>query len=150
MKSFSFILAFFLITFTALAQTKYDEQRAKKAGADDYGMKPYVMVILKKGPLTVTDSVERSKLMMGHLKNIMRLAEEGKLAVAGPFIKDKDFSGLFIFNVATIEEARKLAETDPAVKAGVFVLEYHNWYATAALTEIMENHKAMQKKGITD
>jgi uncharacterized protein len=150
MKPVSLILTFLLVTVTSFSQSSYNEHRAKKAGADDYGMKPYVMAILKKGNVEIRDSAEMTKLMTGHLKNIFRLADEGKLAVAGPFIKDKDFEGVFIFNVATIEEAKKLVDTDPAVKAGLFSVEYHNWYATAALTEIMEHHKAMQKKGIID
>jgi uncharacterized protein len=153
MKIFAFILSFVLISVCSFGQSKtikYDEQRAKKAGADEYGMKPYVMAILKKGTVEIKDSTRMANLMTGHLKNIFRLADEGKLAVAGPFINDNDFEGVFIFNVATIEEAKTLTDSDPAVKAGVFAIEFHRWYASAALTEIMDSHKAMQKKGIID
>lgn len=153
MKILICLVSLCLTTICGFAQTgkvRYDEQRAKKAGADDYGMRSYVMAILKKGRAEIKDSAQMSSLMTGHLKNIFRLADEGKLAVAGPFINDKDFEGVFIFNVATIEEAKKLTESDPAVKAGVFAVEFHSWYASAALTEIMDAHKAMQKKGIID
>jgi len=57
---------------------------------------------------------ERKKIFAGHFANIGRLADEGKLAVAGPFGKnDKAYRGLYIFNVATIEEAEKLVIAKP-------------------------------------
>jgi len=66
--------------------------------------------------------------------------------VAGPFGKnDKAYRGLYIFNVATIEEAEKLVMLDPAVKAGVFVPELTPWYATAALMVVNDTHKKIEK-----
>src|ERR1051325_37847 len=64
----------------------YDAELAKRLGADEYGMKNYVLVILKTGPndATVTGK-EREDIFAGHMKNISRLADEGKLAVAGRF-----------------------------------------------------------------
>lgn len=59
------------------------------------------------------------------MANMNRLAEEGKLTVAGPFVKnDKRFRGLFISNVTTIEEAKKLTDTDPVVMSGMMVVEH--------------------------
>lgn len=67
---------------------------------------------------------ERKKAFAGHFANINRLADEGKLAVAGPFGKnDKSYRGLSIFNEATVEEAEKLVVLDPAVAAGILVPE---------------------------
>ncbi|MEO6333544.1 MAG: YciI family protein, partial [Pyrinomonadaceae bacterium] len=71
---------------------------------------------------------------------------EGKMAIAGPFGKnDKKFTGLFIFPVATIREAERLAETDPAVKAGVFVVDYIPWFGSASLMATPEIHKKISK-----
>ena len=128
---------------------KFDAELAKKLGADEYGMKQYVMVFLKYGTATVSKD-ERDKIFTGHLKNIMRLAEAGKLIVAGPFMEDKDIAGIFIFDVKTIQEAQKLLETDPAVKAGLLVPELHSWYGSAALMEIPQLHKVVQKKSIVN
>jgi uncharacterized protein YciI len=128
----------------------YNEALAKKLGADDYGMKRYVMAFLKTGPTKITDKTEMATLQMAHLKNITRLADEGKLVVAGPFISDKELQGIFIFNVTTIEEAKQLTETDPAIKAGVLIMELKPFYCSAALMEIANIHKTLQKKGITD
>lgn len=125
----------------------YDAELAKKLGADQRGMKMYVMCILKTGPKDAEiKGKERDDIFAGHFANIGRLAEQGKLAVAGPFEKnDRSYRGLYIFNVATIEEAEKLVVLDPAVKAGVFVPEMTLWYASAALMLVPETHPKIQK-----
>ena len=60
----------------------YDSTLARKLGADDYGMKTYVLVILKTGSKEIKDQVLRDSLFAGHFKNIYKMADEGKLAVA--------------------------------------------------------------------
>ena len=129
---------------------RYDSLLAKQVGADDYGMKKYVMAFLKSGPVKIQDPVQRKDLQRMHLKNIMRLAAEGKLIVAGPFLDDQAMRGIFIFNVETVDEARLLAETDPAVKAGTLVLELHPWYGSAALVETSRIHKTIEKKSVAE
>jgi uncharacterized protein YciI len=126
----------------------YDAELAKKLGGNDMGMKTYVMVILKTGPHDATiKGKEREELFKGHMSNIGKLADEGKLAVAGPFGKnDKAYRGLYIFNVATIEEAQKIAETDPAVKAGIFVAELTPWFGSASLMATPDIHKKISKE----
>jgi uncharacterized protein YciI len=142
-------LVFFAVTVNA-QNKKYDSVLARKMGADEYGMKQYVIAFLKEGPVKITDSVQRAQLMKGHLKNIGRLAKEGSLLVAGPFLDNSQFAGIFIFNVSTIEEARKLTSTDPAVKAGIFEVELHPWYGSAALMQVTPIHYTIQKTSITD
>ena len=141
-------LLFTLTTFSQ-HQTGYDSVLAKKWGADEYGMKQYVLAFLKKGSKTVGSS-QRNELLQGHLKNIGRLAKEGKLLLAGPFLDKGDLAGIFIFNVTTIEEAKNLVATDPAVKAGLFAIELHPWYGSAALMEVGNLHRSVQKTSITD
>ena len=128
----------------------YDSTLAKKLGADEYGMKQYVMAFLKSGPKKITDSTKREEIQRAHLKNIMRLTEEGFLIVAGPFLDDQKIRGIFIFNVESVEEAKKLAETDPAVKAGVLALELHPWYGSAALLEIPKIHPKLEKRKLVE
>lgn len=141
-------LLFVLLSTTAFAQKPtYDSILAKKLGADERGMKKYVFCILKTGPATITDKVKRDSLFAGHMKNIGRLADEGKLAVAGPFMKnDRQYRGIYIFNVASIKEAEELTLTDPAIKAGVFIVELTEWYGSASLMATPEIHKKLEKK----
>ena len=126
----------------------FDSLRAAKAGADAYGMKQYVMALLKRGPNRDRSKEETDKLQRAHLDNIGKLAEEGKLVLAGPFITEGDLRGIYIFDVKTEEEARVLVKTDPAIQAGSLVMELIPWYGSAALMEVGEIHKKIAKEKI--
>lgn len=66
-------------------------------------------------------------LQKAHLANIQKLAEMKKLVVAGPFGDNGTLRGIFVFKVATLEEAKQLAETDPSVQAGRLAISMHPW-----------------------
>ena len=141
-------LVFFLNGLSAAQESPtYDAALAKELGGDEMGMKQYVLVILKTGPNDATiKGKERQDIFAGHMANIGQLADEKKLAVAGPFGKnDKSYRGLFILNVASVEEAQRLAETDPAVKAGVFIVDLIPWYGSASLMATNDIHKRITK-----
>lgn len=128
--------------------TQFDPKLAEKLGADDYGMKNYVMAFLKVGPNRDQDSVTAAQIQRAHMDNINRLVAEKKMIVAGPFLDDTDIRGIFIFNVATIEEAEALTLSDPAVKSGRLIMELHPWYGSAALIEIPTMHKKVSRNEI--
>lgn len=126
------------------ANPQYDAALAKRLGADERGMRSYVLVLLKTGPndAKITEKAQRDELFKGHFAMIGRLADQGKLSLAGPFNDPaKVLRGLYVFNVATIEEAQKLTETDPSIKAGIFQVEFIKWYGSAALMEVNDIHK---------
>ena len=124
---------------STISNPNYDASLAQKLGADDYGMKGYVLVMLKTGENQTTDKAFISNSFRGHLENINRLVEQGKLIVAGPLGKnDNNYRGIFILNVTTLEEAEKLMQTDPAIKSGLLAIELYNWYGSAALPEYLE------------
>ena len=131
-------------------QPTYDSSLAAATGADEYGMKQYVLAYLKRGPNRNQDSATAAELQKKHLENIMRMAEEGKLVVAGPFMDDTEVRGLYIFDVATVEEAAALTATDPAVQAGRLTMELHPWYGSAALVLLNNLHKRVEKKNVAD
>lgn len=126
-------------------QTNYNKQLADSLKADEYGMKTYVMAFLKRGPNRNQDSATAAQLQKAHLENIQRMANDGKLIVAGPFLDKGDVRGIYIFDVTTIEEARKLTETDPAIKAGRLEMELHLWYGSAALMLVNNIHNQIAK-----
>ena len=141
------ILIFFTqLTFAQNNNPNYNEALAKDYGGDDYGMKLYVMAILKTPKDSTKLKAMSQDLMRGHLDNINRLVEEGKLIVAGPFMQNsEDFRGLFIFDVSTIDEAKALVATDPAVEAGVFDMIYVPWYGSAALKGYLDDSDKIWK-----
>jgi uncharacterized protein YciI len=153
----SFLLAVTVIPFLLVAQDEneksksqsgFDADLAKELGADDYGMRSYVFCVLKTGEAKITDEKKRNEIFAGHFANMKRLAEEKKLAVAGPFVEGAPKRGLYIFNVQTIEEAEKLVKTDPAVEAGIFEFELTKLYCSAALMKVNEIHLSIQKTKI--
>ena len=154
---FTTVLSVLLASTAILAQEpapkkekpKFDAELAKRLGADKYGMKGYILAILKTGPKDKDiKGKERSELFAGHLANINRLADDGKLVVAGPFGKnDISFRGLFILNVKTVEEAKKLTDTDPVIKAGILIVDLIPWFGTAALSELYEIDKKIAESG---
>jgi uncharacterized protein YciI len=151
MKYFSFFIAIITVIFisaTVHAQTNnYDSALAKKLNADDYGMKSYVFVLLKKGSATITDKKILDSIFRGHMANIQRLAAEGKLVIAGPMgDNDKNYEGVFVFNTASIDEAKQWLSTDPAIQSKDLDAELYSWYCTAALQEIPALHQQLQKK----
>ncbi len=73
------------------------------------------------------------ELQKAHLANINRLAELKKLVVACPFGDNTNLRGIFVFRVASLEEAKALAETDPAVKAGRLAIDMHAWMVPAGV-----------------
>lgn len=129
---------------TAPQPAPYDAALAKRLGADERGMRPYVLVILKTGPTRVADGPQRDAMFKGHFANIDRLVREGKLVLAGPFIKDADkWRGLFLLAVKDIEEARQLTATDPVIVAGEMVAEFHPWYGSAGAMMLPEVHEKL-------
>ena len=128
------------------AEPIYDEKLASELGADNYGMKQYVIAFLKAGPNRDMDEDEAIKIQRAHLDNIRRMAESGDLVLAGPFMDDGEIRGIYLFNVSTIEEARSLTETDPAIEAGRLQMELHPWYGSAALLKVNEIHASISKE----
>ncbi|QYK14788.1 YciI family protein [Shewanella rhizosphaerae] len=137
-----------LVVSLPLRAESYDAELAARVGADEYGMKRYVMAMLKSGPNRSQSEEEAEKLQRAHLDNIGRLAEEGKLVLAGPFLEEGALRGIYIFNVTSVEEAKALTESDPAIKAGRLVMELHPWYGSAALMEVNRLHHKLAKKAI--
>ncbi len=150
MKHILLILSMMVLSNTSLAQTanpNYDAKLAAELGADEYGMKSYVLVILKKGSNASTDKALRDEAFRGHMANMERLVADKKLIIAGTFgPNDQDMSGIFIFDVKTVEEVQKIVETDPAISANYLKAELFPWYGSAALATYLPFSDKIWKK----
>ena len=129
----------------AAAQPTYDPALAASLGADDRGMRSYVLVILKSGAVGVPAGPERDAMFQGHFANIDRLSKAGKLVYAGPLDGVDGWRGLYVFAVADIDEARQLVATDPVVVKGEMVAEYHRHDGSAALMLAPATHERLVK-----
>jgi uncharacterized protein YciI len=125
---------------------EYDAELARSVGADERGMRSYVLVILKTGPTRVPAGKERDEMFKGHFANISRLAEEGKLVLAGPLDGVEGRRGLFVFAVPDIDEARRHVATDPVIVRGEMTAEFHQYYGSAALMLVNDIHKKLTPK----
>lgn len=150
MKRLTLLFATAIFFLNAAAQStnpKYDKQLADSLGGDDYGMKLYVLVILKTGTNTSASKQLTDSLFKGHLSNINKLAAEKKLVVAGPLKKnDKSYRGIFILDVKSIADAKELLKTDPAVEQKLLDAELFEWYGSAALPVYLKQHEKIEKK----
>jgi uncharacterized protein YciI len=116
-------------------QTSQTPSRMPDIGPGGFEMTTYYVGFLYRGTKwTPEQTAETEALQKAHMANIQKLAEEGKLLLAGPFTDGGDLRGIFVFRVGSMAEARALAETDPAVKAGRLRLEFHPWFAAKNIT----------------
>jgi len=91
-------------------------------------MTTYYFGVLMRGPkYSAEESPERAKLQEGHMAHLTAMWKAGKLVLAGPLVDDGDWRGVLIYRTQTLEEAQKLADDDPAVKAGRLVVTMHPW-----------------------
>ncbi len=124
----------------------YDAELAKSLGADERGMRPYVLVILKTGPKKMTAGDERNNMFKGHFANMGKLAGEKKLVLAGPLDGKEGRRGIFVFNTPEIDTAKTWVATDPVIINGEMEAEYHKFYGSAALMMVNEVHGKIEKK----
>lgn len=123
----------------------YDAALAESLGADERGMRSYVLVVLKTGPTRVPDGEKRTEMFAGHMANMRRLADEGKLVFAGPLDGVGGWRGLFIFAVPDIATAETYVATDPVIVNGEMVAEYHDLYGSAGLMMMNEIRRKISK-----
>ena len=90
----------------------------------------YSFVLLRRGPRAHEFSEDELEgLQAAHLGHLDAMKERGVLAVAGPFSEqpDETWRGFCLYTVE-LDEARRLAESDPSVQAGRMAVEVFNWW----------------------
>lgn len=105
----------------------WSEEVMKKAASPMKMTNAYIGFLSRGAKWTPEKTPQTEELQKAHLANINRLAETKKLVVAGPFGDNGQLRGIFVFRVASLEEARELAATDPAVQAGRLSIDMHPW-----------------------
>jgi uncharacterized protein len=121
-------VAFFVLltAFVFIGDICFAQIDQKKKPEDQ--IRRYWFVLLTGGGNRSHDSATAAKLQEGHLANINRLYNEGKIKVAGPFGEKGDWLGIFIFDCPTRNEVDSLLKTDPAIGAGRLNYQIKPWY----------------------
>lgn len=91
-------------------------------------MKQYWLAFLLKGPRRNQDSAAAARIQAAHLRNIGKLASEGKIVLAGPMGYDRDLRGIFVMDAKDSAEAASFINTDSAVVTGRLRFELHPWW----------------------
>jgi uncharacterized protein YciI len=133
------VISLTISIFSQTANPNFDADLASTLGADEYGMKTYVLAILKTGSNESADKTYRDSCFRGHMNNINRLVQAGKMVVAGPMGQnDNSVRGIFILDVSTLEDAADLLQADAAINAKLLATELYIWYGPAALATYRE------------
>lgn len=116
----------------AFATLAYAEEKAPSPPPAAPKLPPdmtiYYFCLLTRGPKAGQGT--REELAAGqaaHMANIQRLADMGKLLIAGPFMDRGDWRGIFIFKCSSLEEAKALAAADPLVKDNRLIADVRPW-----------------------
>jgi uncharacterized protein YciI len=105
----------------------WSEDVMKKTATSNTFTTAYLAFLTRGEKWTPEKTPATEEIQKGHMANIQRLADMKKLVVAGPFGDNGKLRGIFVFKVASIDEARQLAATDPAAQAGRLALQIHPW-----------------------
>ena len=101
-----------------------------KAAEPAFERTTWYVAFLSRGPTwTAAETDEVKKLQEGHMAHIREMGASGKLLVAGPFADDGALRGMYVFKVATLDEAKALVAADPMIKVGRLVADIHPWFA---------------------
>lgn len=132
----SLLLLLSLLVPAAVAQ---DAEDSTEPGPPQIEMTTYYLTLIKRGPAwTAEQTPEVAEVLRGHFANMEKLANEGKLILAGPFmdqpLEQGTLTGLFLLKAESLEAAQALADSDPGAIAGRFTMEVYPWYGPAGIT----------------
>ena len=84
--------------------------------------KPFTIAFLKKTPKFL--ELDPSSIVWEHGRRNFSLRESGLMPIVCPIRDDAEYAGVCIFVVAA-DEAARIMDNDPGVRAGIFRYEIH-------------------------
>lgn len=107
---------------------------AKADTTPKYGpMKQYWLVFLLSGNNRSHDSATAARIQAAHIRNIERLADAGKIIMAGPMGYNRELRGIFIMNCKDSAEAANYIKIDSAIITGRLRFEIHPWWTATGV-----------------
>jgi uncharacterized protein len=91
------------------------------------------VVMLFDGPQAADTTAAMRATMQAHIQYQLRLQRDGLAVAGGGFATGApaDLTGLTLLRTTDLAEARRIAEQDPAVRAGRFHVVVRTWYVPA-------------------
>jgi len=96
------------------------------AASSPQAMEQYTMALMNRTEKWDPVSPAFQEVLKQHRTFVGKLVEQGSLALAGPLRDEGDLQGIGIYRVGG-EQAAKLVQDDPLVRAGYFKAEMHPW-----------------------
>ena len=146
------VLFALLFTLLSACGTAPDRDEADRAW-EGRPVRDYVFVFIRTGPLRTPTPEQSQEAMQGHFANMGRLADEGKLLIAGPYADPRptpDHRGLFVMDETEVAQGLELANTDPAAVMGVFVMSAHRFTTDRPLTDLPRLEKEDEARRLAD
>jgi uncharacterized protein YciI len=112
----------------------------------------YTVVILRwPSPMPEFTEEELSELQRQHLAYRAELGRQGVLVVNGPLMaqSDETLRGFSIF-ACSLDEARRLTEADPSVRAGRLTYEVMEWWTRAGALAFPQAHRQVGERRSLD
>jgi uncharacterized protein len=142
------VLIALLLTASVLAGGSFVRAQAPAKAADQaqpaYKMTTFQLCLLVEGPNAATSKADAGEVLANHLAHLKALMATPKGVIAGPIADQGRLRGVLVLRTATSDEARALASDDPAVKAGLFAVEVHPWFAADEIMKPVFTPAALQ------
>jgi len=121
---------FALAVVSFLLMVSLSQAQQKEQPKEDLKLVQFQMAILKMGPKwDATKEADRNSILTQHRMNVVSMLNSGKAVIAGPFGDHTGIAGILVLRSTAPEEAKTWVDSDPAVKAGLFVAEMHPWWS---------------------
>jgi uncharacterized protein YciI len=96
----------------------------------------YQLVLLERSATAPDlDEEAAATLQRRHLGHFAKMRRAGLMTAAGPIRDDAAVAGICLYRAGTVERARRLAEDDPAVRAGRFDVRVLQWFTAKGAIE---------------
>jgi len=107
-----------------------------------------LVLLLRPANRPQIDQAAAEKLQEAHMANIRKLAKEGKLVLAGPFLDDGPLRGIFVLKTQSLSEATEWSHTDPTVQSGRLAPEIHTWIQTTSTFSMPPESNPMENYAV--
>jgi uncharacterized protein len=97
-----------------------------------------IALLVARPDAPALDEQQAAELQNAHMSYLADLHEAGHVLAVGP-LRDATYRGLSILNVEP-DEARRLKEHDPAIRAGLYSVETIPWLVPAGLVSFTPGH----------